>query len=103
MKQPSTAYLYNMVIASKSTEFKPPRLFVTDHTKEVVLMWFSVACLGVSYSVMFHLILVHYTFSSVLAAEWPPFGNSCPFGWPFVSLSYIICRSSMFSLSFVYL
>ena len=33
----------------------------------------SVACFGVRVSVMFHLTFVHYTFSSVWAAEWPPF------------------------------
>ena len=38
-------------------------------------MWFSVACFGVRVSVMFHLMFVHYTFSSVLNAEWPPFGK----------------------------
>ena len=27
---------------------------------------------------MFHLIFVHYTFSSVLVAEWPPFGKKMP-------------------------
>ena len=27
---------------------------------------------------MFHLMFVHYTFSSVLAAEWPPFGEKLP-------------------------
>ena len=26
---------------------------------------------------MFQLMFVHYTFSSVLVGEWPPFGNSC--------------------------
>ena len=35
----------------------------------------SVACFGVRVSVMFHLMLVHYTFSSVWVAEWPPFGK----------------------------
>ena len=34
-----------------------------------------VACFGVRVSVMFHLMFVHYTFSSVLVAEWPPFGK----------------------------
>ena len=33
----------------------------------------SVACFGVRVSVMFHLMFVHYTFSSVWVAEWPPF------------------------------
>ena len=35
----------------------------------------SVACFGVRVSVMFHLMLVHYTFSSVRGAEWPTFGK----------------------------
>ena len=30
---------------------------------------------GVRVSVMFHLMFVHYTFSLVWAAEWPPFGK----------------------------
>ena len=33
----------------------------------------SGACLGVRVSVMFHLMFVYYTFSSVWVAEWPPF------------------------------
>ena len=32
----------------------------------------SVACFGVRVSVMFRLMFVHYTFSSVWVAEWPP-------------------------------
>ena len=35
----------------------------------------SVICFGVRVSVMFHFMFVHYTFSSVLVAEWPPFGE----------------------------
>ena len=35
----------------------------------------SVACFGVRVSMMFHLMFVHYTFSSVWVAEWPPFGK----------------------------
>ena len=35
----------------------------------------SVACFGVRDSVMFHLMFVHYTFSSVWVTEWPPFGK----------------------------
>ena len=35
----------------------------------------SVICYGVRVSVMFHFMFVHYTFSSVWAAEWPPFGE----------------------------
>ena len=33
----------------------------------------SVSCSGVRVSVMFHFMFVHYTFSSVWVAEWPPF------------------------------
>ena len=33
----------------------------------------SVSCFGVRVLVMFHLVFVHYTFSSVWVAEWPPF------------------------------
>ena len=32
----------------------------------------SVSSFGVRVSVMFHFMFVHYTFSSVLVAEWPP-------------------------------
>ena len=32
----------------------------------------SVSCFGVRFSVMFHFMFVHYTFSSVWVAEWPP-------------------------------
>ena len=40
----------------------------------------SVSCFGVRFSVMFHFMFVHYTFSSVWVAEWPLLGNSCPLG-----------------------
>ena len=35
----------------------------------------SVSCFGVRVSVIFHFMFVHYTFSSVWVAEWPPFGK----------------------------
>ena len=35
----------------------------------------SVACFYVRVSVMFHLMFVIYTFSSVWVAEWPHFGK----------------------------
>ena len=35
----------------------------------------SVACFGVRVSVMFHLMFVRYTLSSVWVAEWPAFGE----------------------------
>ena len=39
---------------------------------------------------MFHLMFIHYTFSSVWVAEWPPLGNSCPFGWPYVLIVFCL-------------
>ena len=38
----------------------------------------SVSCFGVRVSVMFHSMFVHYTFSSVWVAEWPPSGGWLP-------------------------
>ena len=37
----------------------------------------SVSCFGVRFSVMFHFMFVHYTFSSVWDAEWSPFDVHC--------------------------
>ena len=42
------------------------------------MVWFSVACFGVRVSVVFHLMFVHYTLSSVWVAEWPPFVKWLP-------------------------
>ena len=39
------------------------------------LAYLSVICFGVRVSVMFHFMFVHYTFSSVWVAEWPPLGK----------------------------
>ena len=38
----------------------------------------SISCFGVRVSMMFHFMFVHYTFSSVWVAEWPPFGKQLP-------------------------
>ena len=55
--------------------FKPPSQYlITYRSKTVVLVWFSVACFGVSVLVTFHLMCVHISFSSVSVAEWPLFG-----------------------------
>ena len=54
----------------------------------------SVSCFGVRVSVMFNFMFVHYTLSSVLVAEWPPFGNSCPLGKQFVLI--VFCLSIIF-------
>ena len=51
-----------------------------------------VSCFGGRVSVMFHFMFVHYTFSSVWVAEWPPFEKK---------LTRSV--SNLFSLCFVYL
>ena len=36
-------------------------------------------------------MFVHYTFSPVLVADWPPFlENSCALGWPFVLIVFCL-------------
>ena len=50
----------------------PPSSSLTDRSKAVVLLWFSVAYFGVRVSVTFYLMCVHIIFSSVVVAEWPP-------------------------------
>ena len=50
-------------------------MILTDHSKAVVLMWSLLPVLESRVSVMFHIIFVHYTFSSVWVAEWSPFGK----------------------------
>ena len=55
-------------VARKKTSLGPQE-FVTDRSKAVFLTWLSVACFGVRGMVMFHLMFVHYTFSSFLVAE----------------------------------
>ena len=52
----------------------------------------SVSCFGVRFSVMFHFMFVHYTFSSVWVAEGPPI-------WEIAARSV----RNLFSLYFVYL
>ena len=52
----------------------------------------SVSCFDVRVLVMFHVMFVHYTFSSVWVAEWPPF-------WKIAARSV----SNLFLLYFVYL
>ena len=59
-------------LRAKKTSLSPQE-FVTVRSKAVALTWFSVACFGVRVSVMFHLMFVHYTLSSVLVTEWRPF------------------------------
>ena len=55
----------------------------------------SVSYFGVRVSVMFHLMFVHDTFSSVWFAEWRLLsghllGNSCPLAYQFVCFLYFV-------------
>ena len=56
----------------------------------------SVSCFGVRVSVMFHFTFVHYTFSSVCVAEWPPFGKYLP-------ARLAICYHCILSICNIYL
>ena len=54
----------------------------------------SVACFGVRVAVMFHRKFVHYTFSLVWVAEWPPFVKKLP-------AQLVICSHCLFVV-FIY-
>ena len=56
----------------------------------------SVSCFGVSVSVMFHFMFVHYTLSSVWVAEWPPFRKKLP-------ARFAICSHCILSICNIYL
>ena len=56
----------------------------------------SVACFGVRASVVFHLMLVHNTLSSVWDAEWSPFGEKLP-------ARFAICSLCLLSICNIYL
>ena len=56
----------------------------------------SVSCFGVRVSVMFHCMFVHYTFSSVWVAEWPPFGKK-------ITVRLAICNNCILSICNIYL
>ena len=59
----------------------------------------SVGCFGVRFSVMFHFMFVHYTFSSVWVTEWPPFGRWLPAGLAICSHCILsICNIYLFSV-----
>ena len=61
-----------------SSRFKPP----SNSLLTVPRRWFWCGSLlpvfGIRVSVMFHLMFVYYTFSSVWVAEWPPFWKLLP-------------------------
>ena len=46
---------------------------------------------------MFQLMFVHYTLSLVWVADGPPFGKSCPLGWPYVLI--LFCQSVFLFIS----
>ena len=56
----------------------------------------SVSCFGVRFSVMFFFMFVHYTFSSVWVAEWPPFRKKLP-------ARLAICSPCILSICNIYL
>ena len=56
----------------------------------------SVSCFGVRVSVMFHFMFVHYTFSSVWVAEWPPL-------WKKLPSRLTICSHCILSICNIYL
>ena len=61
-------------VCARKTRLSPKK-FITDRSKAVVLLWFSVAGFGVRVSVTFRLTCVHIFFSSVSVAKFPPFGK----------------------------
>ena len=56
----------------------------------------SVSCFGVRVSVVSRFMCVHYTFSSVWVAEWPPFGKKLP-------ARLAICAHCILSICNIYL
>ena len=76
-----------------------PQLFITDHSKAVVLLWFSVACFGVRVLVTLHIMCAHIVFSSVWVAEWPSFEKELLTWLTICSLCILtICNFSYFRL-----
>ena len=70
---------------------------ITDSILTVPRRWFLCGlCFGVRFSVMFHFMFVHYTFSSVWVAEWPPFGRKLP-------ARLAICSHCILSICNIYL
>ena len=62
---------------------------INDHSKAVVLFWFSVACFGLRVLVAFHFMFIQ--FSSGRIAEWPSY------------VKELLSRLGLFSLYFDYL
>ena len=71
----STARFVSTPLYIKMIPLKSHRVTIIGR---IIPMENHVFCFGVRVSVMFHLMSFHYTFSSILAAEWPPFGKKLP-------------------------
>ena len=74
---------------------------ITDPSKAVVPLWFSVVYFGVRVSVTFHLMCVQVICSSIWVAELPPFGKEMLTGLTMCSLCILtICNFSYFPFRF---
>ena len=92
-----TREIFEGEVWTRETSLNPPP---SNVLLTVPRWWFwcgyllPVFCVRVS--VMFHLMLVHYTFSSVWVTH-HLLGNSCPLGWPFVLI--VFCLSIILVIS----
>ena len=59
------------IVFIKIHEYSNKIIFISDH--KVIVKCLTITL--IPSSVMFHFMFVHYTFSSVWVAEWPPFGK----------------------------
>ena len=64
-------YANRTLIVSCTKDYKSRANDFQGSSSDVV----DVSCFSVKVLVMFHFMFVHYTFSSVWVAEWPPFGK----------------------------
>ena len=67
---PGHCLLFTVIVKGCARKPPPPQLFITDHSKAVVLMWSHLAVLVSEFR-----WFVHCIFSSVWVAEWPSFGK----------------------------
>ena len=67
---------------------KEPKLSITDRSKAVVLLWFSVAYFGVRVSMAFHLTCVHIILVWFGLLSGNLLGNSCSLGLPYVPIVF---------------
>ena len=76
---------------SKRTNGKPsfpgPQWIIAGRSGAVVLLWFSVVCFGVRFSVAFHLARVHFVLVRFRLLGGRLLGNGF-FGWSCVSVVF---------------